>query len=202
MLINPGTRLYIYAPKVTILNTFRSYLALLVWRSNVLQKPFLPVSYCRNSGDPRLRNTQHGEPSSSCLRFHPRRFFGRLHFLQQRLFQAGIWRLRAAEGEVSDLAAFLGTQAGSLVRFFSPRDKVSRKDGGFLAAAIQSSFGSHARKYTACTDKKENEIFLIFKEMQMGSVAKSYMRKGFLIYIIWENAQLFNHTYMRKLLVI
>jgi hypothetical protein len=32
------------------------------------------------------------------------------------------------------------------------------------------------------TDKKENEIFLIYKEIQMGSVAKSYMRKGFLIY--------------------
>ncbi len=34
----------------------------------------------------------------------------------------------------------------------------------------------------ACTDKKENEIFLIYKEIQMGSVARSYMRKGFLIY--------------------
>ncbi len=33
-----------------------------------------------------------------------------------------------------------------------------------------------------CTDKKENEISLIYKEIQMGSVAKSYMRKAFLIY--------------------
>jgi hypothetical protein len=31
------------------------------------------------------------------------------------------------------------------------------------------------------TDKKENQIFLIYREIQMGSVAKSYMRKGFLI---------------------
>jgi hypothetical protein len=31
-------------------------------------------------------------------------------------------------------------------------------------------------------DKKEKKIFLIFKEVQMGSGAKSYMRKGFLIY--------------------
>jgi hypothetical protein len=31
------------------------------------------------------------------------------------------------------------------------------------------------------TDKKK-ESFLIYKEIQMGSVAKSYMRKGFLIY--------------------
>jgi hypothetical protein len=32
------------------------------------------------------------------------------------------------------------------------------------------------------TDKKENKVFLIFKEIQIGAVAKSYMRKGFLIY--------------------
>jgi hypothetical protein len=32
------------------------------------------------------------------------------------------------------------------------------------------------------TDKKEKNIFLIYKEMQMLSVAKSYMRKGFLMY--------------------
>jgi hypothetical protein len=30
--------------------------------------------------------------------------------------------------------------------------------------------------------KKEKKIFLIEKVIQMGSVAKSYMRKGFLIY--------------------
>jgi hypothetical protein len=32
------------------------------------------------------------------------------------------------------------------------------------------------------TDKKENQIFLIYKEILSGAVAKSYMRKGFLIY--------------------
>jgi hypothetical protein len=32
------------------------------------------------------------------------------------------------------------------------------------------------------TDEKENKIFLIYKEIQSGAVAKSYMRKGFLIY--------------------
>jgi hypothetical protein len=31
------------------------------------------------------------------------------------------------------------------------------------------------------TDKKENKIFLIYKEIQMGAVAKSYIWKGFLI---------------------
>jgi hypothetical protein len=32
------------------------------------------------------------------------------------------------------------------------------------------------------TDKKENQIFLIYQEIQSGAVAQSYMRKGFLIY--------------------
>jgi hypothetical protein len=30
------------------------------------------------------------------------------------------------------------------------------------------------------TDKKEKKIFLIYKKIQKGSGAKSYMRKGFL----------------------
>jgi hypothetical protein len=36
--------------------------------------------------------------------------------------------------------------------------------------------------YGLRTDKKENQIFLIYKEIQNGAVAKSFMRKGFLIY--------------------
>ncbi len=32
------------------------------------------------------------------------------------------------------------------------------------------------------TDKKETQNFLIYKEIQSGAVAKSYVRKGFLIY--------------------
>jgi hypothetical protein len=35
---------------------------------------------------------------------------------------------------------------------------------------------------TLYTNKKENQIFLIYKENQKEAVAKSYMRKGFLIY--------------------
>jgi hypothetical protein len=31
-------------------------------------------------------------------------------------------------------------------------------------------------------DIKENHIFLIYREIQGGAVAKSYMRKGFLIF--------------------
>jgi hypothetical protein len=33
-----------------------------------------------------------------------------------------------------------------------------------------------------CTDEKVNKIFLMYKEIQSGTVAKSYMRKVFLIY--------------------
>jgi hypothetical protein len=33
------------------------------------------------------------------------------------------------------------------------------------------------------TDKKENKTFLKYKDIQMGSGAKSYMRKGFIIYV-------------------
>ncbi len=33
------------------------------------------------------------------------------------------------------------------------------------------------------TDKKENQIFLIDKEIQSGVVAKSYMRKGYANYM-------------------
>jgi hypothetical protein len=31
-------------------------------------------------------------------------------------------------------------------------------------------------------DKKEKKFFLVYKEIQIGAVAKSCMRKGFLIY--------------------
>ncbi len=38
------------------------------------------------------------------------------------------------------------------------------------------------RLHVHYTDKKENEIFLIYEEIQMGSDAKSHMKKDFLIY--------------------
>jgi hypothetical protein len=48
-----------------------------------------------------------------------------------------------------------------------------------------------------CTDKKGKEIFLIYKEFQIGAVSKSYMRKGFLIY-----EEMRKYLTMRRLLVI
>ncbi len=41
--------------------------------------------------------------------------------------------------------------------------------------------------------KKKTEIFLIYKEIRMGSVAKSYMRKGFLIYEEMRNEEAVSH---------
>ncbi len=38
------------------------------------------------------------------------------------------------------------------------------------------------------TDKKENKIFLIYREIQSGAVAKSYMTNGLLIY-----GEIFSH---------
>jgi hypothetical protein len=39
----------------------------------------------------------------------------------------------------------------------------------------------HIVKYPeSYTDKKEKKISLIYKEIQSGAVAKSYMRKGFM----------------------
>jgi hypothetical protein len=38
------------------------------------------------------------------------------------------------------------------------------------------------------TDKKENQIFLIYREIQSGAVAKSYMTNGLLIY-----GEIFSH---------
>jgi hypothetical protein len=37
-------------------------------------------------------------------------------------------------------------------------------------------------KPVAALIQKKNQVFLIYKEIQSGAVAKSYMRKGFLIY--------------------
>ncbi len=45
------------------------------------------------------------------------------------------------------------------------------------------------------TDKKDKKIFLIFKEIQKGSNAKSYMRKGFLMYEQWWAAILKNVSF-------
>jgi hypothetical protein len=64
----------------------------------------------------------------------------------------------------------------------------------FYNGSEARDFCTEAESYH--TDKKENQIFLIFKEIQNEAVAKSYMRKVFLIYeemrkylTIYEEAQ-------------
>ncbi len=52
--------------------------------------------------------------------------------------------------------------------------------GTLEALAVWHS--NHPARSPLHTEKKENKIFLIYKEIQSGAVAKSYMRKGFLIY--------------------
>jgi hypothetical protein len=51
-----------------------------------------------------------------------------------------------------------------------------------------SSVNLHSSIESSYTDKKENQIFLIYKEIHSGAVAKSYMTNGLLIYgkIFWH----------------
>jgi hypothetical protein len=58
---------------------------------------------------------------------------------------------------------------------------------------VQSEDGAVARRRSH-TDKKENQIFLIYKEIQNGAVAKSYISNSLLIY-----GEMFAHSsYIRK----
>ncbi len=84
-------------------------------------------------------------------------YFSSFHFavyfpINNREVLANIWNLYTA-----CIAVVLPTEAHALIK-----NKIK--------------FSSYA------LIKKENQIFLIYRESQSGAVAKSYMRKGFLIY--------------------
>jgi hypothetical protein len=51
-----------------------------------------------------------------------------------------------------------------------------------ISIEISKKYKVKAHFCTVHTDKKENQIVLIYKEIQSGEVAQSYMRKSFLIY--------------------
>ncbi len=61
---------------------------------------------------------------------------------------------------------------------------------GWLCGSVQQLPGAALWKRAAiarygpvkCTDKKEKQIFLVYKEIQNGAVAKSYKTNGLLIY--------------------
>jgi hypothetical protein len=50
-----------------------------------------------------------------------------------------------------------------------------------VAKGVRNEETRVQRDEKRCTDKK-TKIFLIYREVKIGSVAKSYMRKGFLKY--------------------
>jgi hypothetical protein len=54
------------------------------------------------------------------------------------------------------------------------------REGWYTLALL--SDGCIPMNLAVYTDKKEIKIFLIFKEIQSGAVAKSYMRKGILMF--------------------
>ncbi len=59
---------------------------------------------------------------------------------------------------------------------------------------VWSQYISSARTsftHVQYTDKKENKIFLIYEEIQNGAVAKSYMRKGFIICTVYEEMRIY-----------
>jgi hypothetical protein len=63
--------------------------------------------------------------------------------------------------------------------------RISERKGlcGHFRKRPPPPLSSHNRwAWCQYTDKKEYKIFLIYREVQSGAVAKSYMRKGFLIY--------------------
>ncbi len=62
------------------------------------------------------------------------------------------------------------------------RNTRERQDRNGSKVGVSACLMSSRTENGRYTDKKENNIFLIYKEIPMGSVAKSYMRKGYLIY--------------------
>ncbi len=78
-------------------------------------------------------------------------------------------------------------------------EQVKREKGGYAfmmeSASIQYIIERECdlgQCYTY-TDKKEDQIFLIYKEIQKGAVAKSYMTNGLLMY-----DKIFTHFSYRK----
>jgi hypothetical protein len=63
-----------------------------------------------------------------------------------------------------------------------PSDKtIGVGDDSFNTFFSETGSGKHVPRYS-CTDKKVNYFFLIYRVIQNGAVAKSYMTNGLLIY--------------------
>jgi hypothetical protein len=74
----------------------------------------------------------------------------------------------------------LGRNHDVIYKLFLPRKS--------LVSDIPTRDRKNGKPYLQCsnplffTNKKENKIYLIYKEIQSGAFAKSYIKKGFLIY--------------------
>ncbi len=73
-----------------------------------------------------------------------------------------------------------------MVQLMYSYEIISTNTGKAFSVSAPSQITSGEKKVTmkkcsSHTDQKENQIFLIYKEIQSGAVAKSYKRKGFLI---------------------
>jgi hypothetical protein len=66
------------------------------------------------------------------------------------------------------------------VRLFPRTSTAYEKDHSAQSERAPKPSSGHV--FSSYSDKKENKIFLIYKEIQMGSVAKSYLTDGLLIY--------------------
>jgi len=73
---------------------------------------------------------------------------------------------------------------GSCIDIFE-KEKKKKKKSRVIEKKGKGRIGEKHYSYIwigQSADKKENKIFLIYREIQMRSGAKAYMRKGFLIY--------------------
>ncbi len=88
-----------------------------------------------------------------------------------------IWKFFLHKGTLDAHAAVLRSLENSWQHF---TEKKNVKRTVFLPTVRVMWMSSGM--FFHCTVKKENKTFLLYKEIQKGAVAKSYMRKGFLIY--------------------
>ncbi len=88
-------------------------------------------------------------------------------------------RARPRTGEKRGRARQFGAGLVGLGGAARPSHPRHRVDGVRASGSDEARRGTYLYLYT---DKKEKQIFLIYKEIQSGAFAKSYMRKGLLIY--------------------
>ncbi len=94
---------------------------------------------------------------------------------------AALWMGVAASGGLVGGAAPLGSPESGL-------SWLALTSGGTLVSLGLLAWSCAGKEALRYTDKKENLIFLIYKEIQNGAVAKSYMTNGLFIYgvIFWH----------------